>query len=602
MLRNAFRVTWTLLDGRGRRRLGRLFGLMAILALLEVAGVGSILPFVALLIDPALADRNPVFLQLRGVLGIETREGFVMAVGVAVTAIVALVNVLNTLLVVGVQRFTWGEGARLAERLFAGWLAWPWVKQTQLHSAEVTRLLFGEVTRTISNVFIPLMTVSARGLAILAIALSLVFLDPVTTALTLVVLGGCYVAIFAGVRRRLAAASAEAMTARAEAHKIASETFGGLKDVRIYGAERLVRERFRNAMRRAARFDARAHIASQLPRYVLETAAFGGLAAVAVAQLASERSNSAAISVVATFAFAGYRVLPALQQTYAAATLLRSSVGPAAELAETARALGHVEPGKGAPEGTPAMRVTPEIRLDRVAFAFPGATEPILSEVSLVVPPKSFVLVVGETGSGKTTLIDLIAGLLEPSSGRVLVDGEALTEDRLPAWRARLGYVSQAPMILDDTIAANVAFPGEFAAGDESEERLRAALAGAQLDRALGALPDGPATRVGERGGRLSGGQRQRLAIARALYRQADVMILDESTSALDEDTERAVLDTLAALRGRMTILIISHRPAAHSAPDLILRVRGGTVAVETPRTASPGKVAFLKQPLRKPA
>jgi ABC-type multidrug transport system fused ATPase/permease subunit len=193
--------------------------------------------------------------------------------------------------------------------------------------------------------------------------------------------------------------------------------------------------------------------------------------------------------------------------------------------------------------------------------------------------------VTGETGSGKTTLVDLLAGLLEPSTGRILADGEPLSEDGLPAWRARLGYVAQTPMILDDTMAANITV-GREPDGASSDEAIAAAVAGAQLDRTLENLPEGLATRVGERGARLSGGQRQRLAIARALFRGADVLILDESTSALDEETERAVLETLGGLRGRMTVIMISHRPASRFAPDLVVRVEHGTARVEPARPA----------------
>lgn len=592
VLRQAFHVAWTLLDGSGRRRMGALFALMGGLALLEILGVGSILPFVALLVDPGLADRNPHLLAARQALGIEGRETFIAVFGAGVTGIVALTNLVNTVLVIRLQRFTWGEGARLAERLLRGWLAWPWVRQAGLHSAEVARLLFTEVGRAVSNVLIPLLTLSARTLAIAAIAGTLFVIDPLTTAATFLLLGGCYVAIFVLVRRRLAEAATQAVTARALAHRIAIETFGGLKDVRIYGAEGSMAERFSGALRLAASCEARAQIAAQLPRYVLETLAFGGLAAVAIAQLAGGRGQSAAISLVATFAFAGYRVLPALQQAYGAAALLRANVGPASELAEVARDLASEQGGAGrAPLPSPeAMdrRGPPGIRLEGVAFRFPGVPAPTLADVSLTIPGKSFVLVVGETGSGKTTLVDLIAGLLEPTSGRILVDGDPLTPERLPAWRARLGYVAQHPMLLDDTLAANVA----FGRSEGSEAEIAAAVAGAKLDAAVRALPEGIATRIGERGGRLSGGQRQRLAIARALFRRADVLILDESTSALDEDTERAVLETLAALRGRITILMISHRPAARFDADLVVRVAGGTATLEAPWPERAGRAA----------
>jgi ABC-type multidrug transport system fused ATPase/permease subunit len=315
-----------------------------------------------------------------------------------------------------------------------------------------------------------------------------------------------------------------------------------------------------------------------MPRYVIETAAFALMLGVAVYLAHKLGSWQTAAPLLAFYVLAAYRLLPQFQQIYVNAMLMQQNARIVDVLAELTSTTG---PARTMIAAAPADELRPPIVLDRVTYRYPGTDKPVLEQASMEIPARATVGVVGTTGAGKSTIIDLIAGLLSPQQGAITLNGRRLDAAVAPSWRARIGYVPQVPYLLDDTIRRNIAFglPDEQISQASVERAARLA----NIDDFVAGLPEGYQTMAGERGVRLSGGQRQRLVIARALYRDPEVLVFDEATSALDQETEQAVMEAIRTLAHQKTLLIISHRPATLQGCDLVYEVADGKISARPP-------------------
>jgi HlyD family secretion protein len=320
---------------------------------------------------------------------------------------------------------------------------------------------------------------------------------------------------------------------------------------------------------------------SRVPRYAMELLAFGGVISLVLYLLAAHEGNLGTIlPVLSIYALAGFKLLPAFQQIYTALSQVRGNLAAFDALRDDLRASAETEPDSQVADPDPETRahLTPEhaIELADITFTYPGKADPALRDVRVEIPVNRVIGLVGATGSGKSTLIDILLGLIRPQQGELRVDGVPVAEDRLRVWQNSLGFVPQAIFLADSTIRENIAFGLPPEATDE--DRVRRAATMAHLDELLEELPLGLETRVGERGVQLSGGQRQRIGIARALYDDADVLILDEATSALDGITERLIMDAIHDFSGRKTIIMIAHRLATVKQCDCIYLLANGQV------------------------
>jgi ABC-type multidrug transport system fused ATPase/permease subunit len=406
----------------------------------------------------------------------------------------------------------------------------------------------------------------------------LVAVDPVLAGLVALVLGGAYTVIFLVLQRRLKDIGKQRLAANSARFKAVNELFGGIKDLKLLGRQETYVRAFREASHRNAKLQATASIMGQMPRYLLDTIAFGGILLIAVYMLLRGGDLSTVIPTLGLYAFAGYRLMPSLQQVFqglaslnfgaAALDNLHSEMAAASSLSGR----GDKRLSRRRPSRLPFNH---ELVLDRLTFTYPGASKPSLHEVTLTIKANTTIGFIGKTGAGKTTLVDVILGLLQPDAGDIRIDGELLTEDNCRAWQANIGYVPQQIYLADDTVAKNIAFGVPDAEIDMSAVERAAALA--NIDRFIcGEMPKGYQTLVGERGIRLSGGQRQRIGIARALYHNPPVLVFDEATSALDNETEASVMEAVHTLTGRKTILMIAHRTSTLADCDLIVELADG--------------------------
>jgi ABC-type multidrug transport system fused ATPase/permease subunit len=562
------------------------------MGLVNMAGVASVLPFLAVLSDPGLVDRQPLLQAVYDALGFTAVQPFLVFLAAATFAVLLATQVVKAATNYTLIRFSKMRNFTLSRRLLAGYLDQPYVWFLDRHSADLGKTILSEVTEVVNCGLIPALQIIAQGTLILGLVAVLILVDPVIAVAGAVCIGGAFLLIFTRARRYLSRIGRDRMAANRARYQIAQEAMGGIKDVKLLALEEVYLDRFTAPARRFSRAQAAAALVGQMPRYLLETIAFGGmLILVLVLLVRNDGSLGAILQLLGVYALTAMRLFPAVQQLYQAITKLRFA-GPAlvalhADLA--AAEGGSTRRGAAGPRIVPRRRIA----LENVVFTFPNAERPALTHLDLTIETNTTVGLVGPTGAGKTTAVDVLLGLLEPEAGRLLVDETPIDASNRRAWRRSLGYVPQHIFLTDDSVAANIALGVPAAAIDMAAVERAARLA--EMHRfVVGELPDGYATRVGERGVRLSGGQRQRIGIARALYHDPDVLVLDEATSALDNRTERAVMDAVHNLARVKTIVMIAHRLSTVRACDRIFMLEGGRcVAAGTYRELMAHSAAF---------
>ncbi len=574
-----FKKLLSLFSSRERKHIYWLLLAILVMALVEMAGIVSIMPFMALVADPELIHRHALLSNIYTVLGFSSEVAFLYLVGAIVLSVLVFNNLFSAFAQWLSLRVTSLCGHSLSVRLFAGYLDQPYTFYLQRNSADLINTLFAEINRLIVGVLLPTIEIIAKGAVILAILILLVFIDPFLAIGVAFVMAGIYSLIFIAIRRLLTRIGKESVTAGANRIKIANEAFGGIKELKIIGHEANFIRRYSVPSHMLAERQAASQSLAKLPKYLLEVIAFGGILAITLLLLGKQQALSQILPIVAVYAFAGYRLLPAVQQTYSNIAIIRYNL-PALE-AVFRDAGPHVERMTNADkEAEVVFDLRKEIIFNNATYRYPGAPNPSVVGISLSIEANTTVAFVGPTGSGKTTAVDILLGLLEPQSGSLQADGFTVNGKNIRAWQRNLGYVPQQIFLSDDTIAHNIAF------GDEERDiDMQAVEVAARIARIhefiINELPDGYQTIVGERGIRLSGGQRQRIGIARALYRNPEILILDEATSALDGITETAIMDALAQLAHKKTIIMIAHRLATVRACDKIFILEKGRMTAQ---------------------
>ncbi|KQT09829.1 ABC transporter [Methylobacterium sp. Leaf399] len=561
-----------------RRRLALLAMGLAFAALFEVVGVASVVPFLTLVGDPSAAAKVPYLAALRATMGLTDDRTFLMAMGAAALLAILTTSLINAGLTFATLLFTNLTGYGLARRLLARYLARERLFFARANSAELAKNVLSETDRLVVGVLTPATVIASRSFSALAV---IGFLMAYAPRLALILGGGfgsLYVALYLVMRARLARLGAKAVADNERRYRVVQETFGALTELKLYGRAEAFAAGFDGPARAYARATAASLLTGQLPRFVMESLAFGGVVAVVLFALSQGLDTAGLLPLLGLFAFAGYRMLPAFQNIFLSLSLLRFYLPAVRVVVDELAGERSVPPRTG--DTLPFAR---EIRLAGVSFDYePGRRT--LSALDLTIPAHTTVGLVGRTGSGKSTLVGLVLGILTPTSGTIAVDGVFLDEATLPAWQNRVGYVPQDVFLIDGTVTENIALGVPPEAVDHDAVRRAAGLAG--LDAVIAALPGGYGERVGERGARLSGGQRQRLGIARALYHDPDVIVFDEATSALDGETEAAVMAALDALAGRRTLILIAHRLASLARADTVHVLDAGRIVASGPPAA----------------
>lgn len=576
------RRLWNLLEPSERRRVIGIAPLLVVSALVEVVGVAAVIPFLTLLTDPASLASVPVLGSLVGAAG-----GGPIDLRVAGFALAAVLFLANGLLIATnwwLFRFSWGLNHSISSRLLRHYLAQPYAFLLARNSSSLANRIVVEVRQLVDQGVRAALEVLTRSVVIVALVAFLVALDPLTAVVAFVALGGVYGAIFLVTRRYLQRIGRESVRASAARLKAVNEALGGFKDLRVAGREASAYAQYVGPSRRLGEVQAAVQAISGLPRYGLEAVAVGGL--VIVATLLSGRQDAAVgtLPLLGVYAFAGLRMMPAMQVLFGAFARMRFVTGALDAVEGDLREAAGLEADAegGAPASLPFAEAV-EVR--DVTFSYPTGEAPALEGVSLRVERRRSVAIVGHTGSGKSTLVDVLLGLLVPQAGGLAVDGVSVEPSHLRAYRRLFGYVPQSIFLMDDTIARNVAFG--LPEDEVDMESVRRACREAQIDDFVEQeLPQGYATEVGERGVRLSGGQRQRIGIARALYHQPEILVFDEATSALDVHTEQRVYAALDAIAMERTVVTIAHRLETVAKADRVVVLELGRIVDQGPPAA----------------
>lgn len=561
-----------ILDSAARRKLLLATGASLLLAVADAVAVALVLP----LIELAAGTQQQsgilsVLVSLSGTTDVQqlTRVVVFWLVGLFVVKDLAAMALHWWTL-----GFNFRERLRLSCRLLRHFLTSPYTEVTRRSSSELIRTMNDAVGNAFNFSLAGALTALTNSISILAIVIGLLVLAPIPTLFLVVYFTAAAVGYLKFVKPRgLAAGKVMADSSERAWHHAFAALFG-LRELQLRGSQEVFVTRYAKASEAGWRAARSAVFLSSLPRHLLEILFILAVGAV-IAITAGRGEGGSTVGLLALFVAAGFRVLPSVTALLGSLSQIRVGSASLAIVRAEVSAARAADDRRAATQDEPHLELTTELRLDRVSFRYPTAEHDVLSEVTLRMPFGSTLAIVGASGEGKTTLADLILGLHRPTSGQVLADGVD-TAAAPRQWRDNLGYVPQDVFLLDATLAENVAFDVDRDLIDST--RLNAALAQAELEDVIAALPDGVNTRVGERGVLFSGGQRQRVGIARALYRRPRLLVLDEATSALDSETEQRITHALDDLRGQLSIIVVAHRLSTVRSADQVAFMKGGRI------------------------
>src|SRR6056297_1922482 len=581
MSRSSISKAWVLLDPRERRNALKVLGVMIVGAFASAAMVASVFPFLSVLANPALIRENAALAGIFEGGGFTSDYRFLVALGLAAIGVIILSNLILILQTWAVARYTQMRVHSISRRLLGHYLAQPYDFFLGRHSDDLSTNILGEAQLVVQQFLRPLADLISATLTVIAVVATLVIADPIVATVSI----GTFAVIYGGVmtvsRRYVRSMGEERANANRARFRIAGEALGGIKDVKLLGREAAYLDRYSGPSAGMARSQIGVGVLSQAPRFAIQIVAFGGIIVLCLALLDPEglearEALGGILPLVGLLAFAGQRLMPELQKLYQSITVMSAGAAALHRVHDDlffGSAQTPLDRSQPAPLG-----LGEALTLEGVTYAYPGAERAGLRDVDLTIRAGERIGVVGSSGAGKTTLADVILGLLTPEAGTIRADGREITPETLRAWQRTVGYVPQDIFLTDASLSENIALglrPDEI-----DREKIEPAARIAQLhDFAMAELPDGYATLIGERGVRLSGGQRQRIGIARALYHDADLIVFDEATSALDNLTEREVMASIEALPGDKTILMIAHRLSTVKVCDRIVVMERGKVA-----------------------
>ena len=568
---------YSLLNSEQRKKLLRLQILVVLMSFAEIAGVISIGPFMAIVGDISQLEGEGFLADVYRASGLESPHNFLFWLGIGVLLVLTMAAAISIFTIWRLSMYAAKVGAELGNRLFHHYMHQPWLFHASGSSSQLTNRIAQETQRITGQIINPLMQINAKLVMMMLMAVAILLYNPAVAISGLVIFVSAYMFLYQTVRRRLVRNGRHISEAQQMRFKLMGEGFGGIKDALLLGRQKDFTDRFKIACDKFAIAQGTNVALAQAPRYAMELIAFGSVIFLVLYLLAAHEGNLGSIlPALSVYALAGFKMLPAFQQIYTGLSQIRGNLAAFDAVREDLHA-SSVETGK-AIEAT-QKRIIPEheVRLNDVLFTYPGKEEPALKNMNITIPAKGVIGLVGASGSGKSTAIDLLLGLIEPQQGNLLIDGEPLTKQNIRAWQNSVGFVPQSIFLADSSIRENIAFGLPPEAIDEQKVKRAATMA--HLEELLAELPHGLDTRVGERGVQISGGQKQRIGIARALYHDADVLVLDEATSALDGITEKLIMDAIHDFSGKKTIIMIAHRLATVRQCDSIYLLEKGKVA-----------------------
>ena len=561
-------------DKRQKLKGALLFLVIIIGAFVELVGVSAVLPFISAVLEPQQIVQNPYLGAVYRVLGFGNMNEYIVFLGGLIIVVYIVKNVYVYVMHSMQYRFTYENQRELSYRMMNCYMRQPYLFHINHNSAELSRNI-NEDTVSFFEAILAGLQLASEGGVCLALLLFLLYRDSFITA-GMIALMGIFGFVFLKVfRRKLKAAGRRSREKQGSTRQAVLEALGGIKEIKVLNREQVFVENYNEEYKEYAESNRKFKVYSMIPTPVMETVAISGLLLIVCVKVALGADAVTFIPTITVFAVAAFRMLPSANRMAEYLSRIMFSKPAIDAIYHDLQEIDRLTENLKTIEDTDEISFEKEIRVENISFHYPGTEKEVFSHASLVIPKNKSVAFIGPSGQGKTTLADIILGLLEPQEGAVLVDGKDIRRG-MHAWNRKLGYIPQSISLLDASIRDNILFGIEREEIDEG--RLWEALREAQLKEFIDTLEDGLDTVIGEGGVRLSGGQRQRIGIARALYHNPQVLVLDEATSALDNDTEAAVMEAIDYLAGSKTLIIIAHRLSTIQNCDLVYTIEGGRI------------------------
>jgi ABC-type bacteriocin/lantibiotic exporter with double-glycine peptidase domain len=563
-----------LLTTAERHRLYYISIAVVCMSFMELIGIVSILPFMTVVTNQTSIHSNRYLSHLYVYCNFQSDRSFLLGLGSFAFITLVVSNVLKGFSSYLLLQFAHMQNFYLSRRVFNNYLNQPYEFFLKRNSSDLTKNVLSEVSQVVNGVFVPLLRAGGRLFSAFFIFIVLVFISPELAFIVSLTLGISYFLIYSFLKKKIARTGKESILMNRIRTRVVNEAGGGIKEIKLLNKESSYLSAFDVPSMKYAKVQTYNAMIGDISKSAMETIAFGGIILIVIYLLANSDKNHA-IPMISLYALAGYKLMPSLQEVFNCVTKIKFHIHSVDILFESLNMETFYEVKNKA--AVTSLKFNEKIVLRDVNFNYSGSSRNVLTDINLTIGLNTSIGIIGPTGSGKTTIVDLILGLLTPVSGELVIDDVVVSSTNLSSWQKNIGYVPQSIYLSDDTILANIAFGSHKDHADLSKAKNAARMA--QLDRFIeDELPDGYQTIVGERGVRLSGGQRQRIGIARALYHDPKLIVFDEATSALDSLTEKEVINAINSLLGHKTLIMIAHRLSTIQKCDHVILINKGHI------------------------
>lgn len=572
-----------ILERRQKKRLVVLFFLMLVGAILEVLGVSLMLPLLSAIMQPDIIEKNEVVKQICKILDLHSHRTFTI---ICIIALIIIFIIKDLFLIIQYYiqyRFTFNNRFATQKKLLEAFLKRPYEYYLYAQSGEIIRVIQNDVGETY-GLLTTLLTFATEGITTIALTLTIFLVDPLMTFFVAIMMGTAMMLIAKGIKPLLQKEGLIRQKNLALTNKWLLQAINGIKEVKVTQKEHFFKEQYSTSGYKVIRAERKNAVWGQTPRLLIEMVSVCSMLALVAYLIYQGREMESLIPALGAFAMAAVKLLPSANRIIAALNMIAYQEPALDKMLKNLEILEDPKDGKKLTHFHRDMQPLSPISLEReiflqsISYAYPNSNHNVLEHAEMHIPAGKSIGIVGVSGAGKTTAVDIMLGLLIPQEGHVLADGIDIWSN-YSCWLSQIGYIPQSIFMLDDSIRANVAFG--IIDEEIDNEKVWYALREAQLEAFVKTLPDGIDTQIGERGVRLSGGQRQRIGIARALYPNPALLIFDEATSALDNETEAAIMESIHGLHGKKTMVIIAHRLQTIEGCDMVYRVADGKIKRE---------------------
>lgn len=576
---------FTILTPQQRKEFYVLQILVVLMAFTELLGIASIAPFMALVGDISLLEQGGLFEQLYQFSGLTNPIDFLFYTGLLVLVMLILSSVISMYTIWKLSLYGTTVGTELADCLYNYYMQQDWLFHASGSSAHLTKQISTEALRVTDTIIQPLLIMNAKVVLTVFILIGMFVYNPLLALSGVMIFAGAYILLYKIVRKRLQANGRNMSQIFTNRFRLMNEGFGGIKDVLLLNRRHDFVERFQESGKHFAYARGANNAISQVPRYFMELIAFGSMIGLVLVLIKLHQGNLGTIlPVLALYALAAFKLLPAMQQLYVGIAQIKGNAAAFEaiedDLTESLKSQSNAAQQQNSTESAAThLLLRNKISFNNITFNYPGKPYPAINGLNMTIPANRTIGLVGASGSGKSTAIDLLLGLLPLQQGELCIDDIRINAENKRAWQNTIGFVPQSIFLTEGSIAENVAFG--LSVKDIDLEQVKKAIQLAHLSELVEELPNGLDTKIGERGVKLSGGQRQRIGIARALYIEADILVFDEATSALDGITEKIIMEAIHNFSGQKTIVMIAHRLKTVQKCDIIYLMEKGKITAQ---------------------